>query len=295
MSEVIINNVKFKNVPDKRYGTKIGDMLTQSNVGMSQTVSDYILSDDFYALVNGVDIDWNSIEVEDGLVLNTTADLINWIKTKGGGSAVEQIQSDWNQEDSTKKDFIKNKPTIPDSVVLDDVPTEGSQHAVESGGVFDALQLCATKQDLYEFNDISALPLDDEHKTTQDYQAGSIFKEEIVSEDASQPNSVLYYVAITDGVEGTSISEFGKFISCPNAIMAIHQSSQYGKVSFTDNQELTNLQQVQAQKNIGLEKAAPDGVASLDGTGKVPASQLPDEVKKNFATEADIRALFHQS
>ena len=29
------------------------------------------------------------------------------------GSGNQQIQSDWNQTDSTKKDFIKNKPTIP--------------------------------------------------------------------------------------------------------------------------------------------------------------------------------------
>ena len=27
-----------------------------------------------------------------------------------------QIQGDWNQADNTKPDFIKNKPTIPDSV-----------------------------------------------------------------------------------------------------------------------------------------------------------------------------------
>lgn len=113
MSEVIIDKVKFKNVPDKRYGTKVNDILTQSNIGISADVAAYIQSQDFYTLVNGIDIDWNGIEVEDGLVLNTTADLINWIKTNGGGSAVEQIQSDWNQQDSTKKDFIKNKPTIP--------------------------------------------------------------------------------------------------------------------------------------------------------------------------------------
>lgn len=129
------------------------------------------------------------------------------------------------------------------------------------------------KQNLYGLTDIPALSLDNEHKTTQDYQAGTIFKEEIVSEDVSQPSSVLYYVAITDGEEGTSISEFGKFIFCPNSVMAIHQSIQYSKVSFNDGQELTNLQKVQAQKNIGLEKAVPNGVASLDEYGFIPQEQ----------------------
>jgi hypothetical protein len=30
----------------------------------------------------------------------------------GGGTNAAQIQSDWAQEDSTKKDFIKNKPVL---------------------------------------------------------------------------------------------------------------------------------------------------------------------------------------
>jgi hypothetical protein len=189
MSEVIINKVKFKNVPDKRYGTKIGDLLTQSNVGMSQSVADYILSDDFYAIVNGVDIDWNSIEVEDGLVLNTTADLINWIKTKGGGSAVEQIQSDWNQEDSTKKDYIKNKPVIPKPVdaytkeevntLLDgkiDTTLKGANNGVatlDSTGKVPASQLPSYVDDVIEGY------LDDSHlvesfSELNSYRAGEI-------------------------------------------------------------------------------------------------------------------------
>jgi len=139
MSEVIIEGVKFKNVPDKRYGTKIGDLLTQSNVGMTQTVADYMHSDAFYTLINSVDIDWNGVEVEDGLVLNTTSDLINWIKSKGSGGGVEQIQSDWEQSDSTKKDFIKNKPNIPQVPEIDYKPTAGSNNLVTSGGVYAAI------------------------------------------------------------------------------------------------------------------------------------------------------------
>lgn len=37
-----------------------------------------------------------------------------WREHSGGGGS-EQIQSDWNQTDPTKKDFIKNKPQIPES------------------------------------------------------------------------------------------------------------------------------------------------------------------------------------
>jgi len=42
-----------------------------------------------------------------------------WRQHEGGGGSVEQIQSDWNQTDSNKPDFIKNKPEIPSGVVIE--------------------------------------------------------------------------------------------------------------------------------------------------------------------------------
>lgn len=38
----------------------------------------------------------------------------------GGGGGGTQIQSDWNQSDNSKVDFIKNKPTIPAAQVQAD-------------------------------------------------------------------------------------------------------------------------------------------------------------------------------
>lgn len=41
-----------------------------------------------------------------------------------------QVQSDWNQSDSSAKDFIKNKPTIPD---VSDYRTAAAQDVIDSG------------------------------------------------------------------------------------------------------------------------------------------------------------------
>lgn len=79
--EINIKNVRFSNVPNKKLGTKISEILTQSNIGLNQDVSEYLQSQMFYKLVNAIDIDWNGIEVTDGLIINDTADLINWILT----------------------------------------------------------------------------------------------------------------------------------------------------------------------------------------------------------------------
>lgn len=141
--EATIDGVKFTNVPDKRYGTKINDILTQSNVQMSQSVADYLNSNAFYALVNGVDIDWNGVEVAEGTVLNTTADLIKWIKGLAS-SGTEQIQADWNQTDTSKKDYIKNKPTIPQGVTVDSQLSDTSTNPVQNKVVKQAID---NKQD----------------------------------------------------------------------------------------------------------------------------------------------------
>lgn len=93
----------------------------------------------------------------------STEDYTTAEKTKLGGieaGAEVNVQSDWNQSDSTKDDFIKNKPTLrqpstdgtsgqylksngsgnaPSWETMDTVPTANSTKAVTSGGVKTAL------------------------------------------------------------------------------------------------------------------------------------------------------------
>lgn len=56
-----------------------------------------------------------------------------------GGGGVEQIQSDWNQTNENAKDYIKNKPTIPQVPEIDYEPTPNSDNLVTSGGVYNAI------------------------------------------------------------------------------------------------------------------------------------------------------------
>lgn len=78
---ITIKDVTFNNVPKKKLGTKIANMLTQSNIPVSQSVNDYINSENFYRLVSSLDIDWGSIYIDQNTSINDTSDLINWIKS----------------------------------------------------------------------------------------------------------------------------------------------------------------------------------------------------------------------
>ena len=102
MATIVINNVSFTNVPRKQNGTKMGNILSQSNVMSGQSTADYIASDAFYKLVNAIDIDWNGAEI-DGQVINDTSDLVKWIASKQGKLTKNSgyIQSIYTKSETT--------------------------------------------------------------------------------------------------------------------------------------------------------------------------------------------------
>lgn len=52
---------------------------------------------------------------------------------------VEPVQSDWNTSDSSALSYIKNKPTIPPGVVIDDALSTTSENAVQNKIITNAL------------------------------------------------------------------------------------------------------------------------------------------------------------
>ena len=208
-------------------------------------------------------------------------------KVIGKATATEQIQSDWNQSDSTKKDFIKNKPTIPTGVVVDPTPTEDSDNPVSSGGVYADFDELST--DIMALSGISVKNVDDVENrwVNDDYKAGDIFK---INNDEHGYNNSRYikdrefYVAKYDGQNEGSVESIdgNNFINCFSAVEAVLQSLQIklsvNSVSVTETQNLNNTEKQTAQRNIGLEKNAAGGVAALDQNSKISVAQLPDTV-----------------
>lgn len=52
---------------------------------------------------------------------------------------VEPVQSDWNTSDSSALSYIKNKPTIPPGVIIDDALSTTSENAVQNKVITNAL------------------------------------------------------------------------------------------------------------------------------------------------------------
>lgn len=86
------------------------------------TETDPVFSASAAANINLSDIStWNG--KQDALVSGTNIKTINGVSILGSGNIPisgggTQVQSDWNQSDSSAVDFIKNKPTIPSAYTL---------------------------------------------------------------------------------------------------------------------------------------------------------------------------------
>ena len=131
MTEITINDVKYTNVPNKKAGTKFASALTQSNIGISQSVADYMNSAYFYTLVNAVDINWNGIEVAANSYINTTSDLIKFILSVSNVDLSDYATMSYVQEALSGKANVNDVYTktevdnlIPDPVDLSSYATK---------------------------------------------------------------------------------------------------------------------------------------------------------------------------
>lgn len=92
---------------------------------------------------------------------NITIDANNVISSTGG----TQVQSDWNQSDSTAVDYIKNKPTIPDT---SDFVTKAEYNPKEVAIANALTDLNENKADKTELPDVSTFATKTELNTKQD-------------------------------------------------------------------------------------------------------------------------------
>lgn len=70
------------------------------------------------------------------------------IKNLPPGEGFTQAQADWNQSDSTKPDFIKNKPAIPAPMTVDSALSETSENPVQNKVVTEAVNARPTKAEI---------------------------------------------------------------------------------------------------------------------------------------------------
>ena len=131
---MILKNVSFSNVPNKKQGTKIGTMLTQSNIKISDEVSEYLQSEDFYKLICALDIDWAGIEIDENITINDTADLINWIKSiANSGSGETGFKGP--QGDQGTKGITGNQGTFGPQGEIGSKGQQGDKGIIGSQGI----------------------------------------------------------------------------------------------------------------------------------------------------------------
>lgn len=99
----------------------------------------------------------NKVDAEDGKGLSSN-DFTDADRDKIR-NLTDSIQSNWAQTDSSKMDFIKNKPEIPKTITVDQILDENSSNPV-ANSVVAALALRIGNSSSEQFRVISALPTD---------------------------------------------------------------------------------------------------------------------------------------
>ena len=101
---------------------------------------------------------------QDTLTAGTGIDITNNVISATGGGGT-QVQSDWNQSDSSAVDYIKNKPTIPDT---SDFVTKAEYNPKEVAIANALTQLNENKADKTELPDTSTFATKTELNAKQD-------------------------------------------------------------------------------------------------------------------------------
>lgn len=73
------------------------------------------------------------------------------------GEPVSQAQADWNQTDTDAPDYIKNKPTIPEAITVDDDFSTTSTNPVENRLITNAINLISNELEDFAEKDLSNL------------------------------------------------------------------------------------------------------------------------------------------
>ena len=72
--------------------------------------------------------------------------------------ATPQVQSDWNETDTSSDAYIKNKPIIPDTVILDDTLSNSSTNAVQNKAIKSYIDAAVSAITSVQFKKVTALP-----------------------------------------------------------------------------------------------------------------------------------------
>lgn len=118
--------------------------------------------------------DTNKVDKVNGKGLSEN-DFTDALKSKLDGIATgaeANVQSDWNENDTSSKAYIANKPTIPAGVVVDSSLSSSSTNAIQNSAVYTALSNKVDSSDVGSNSGIC--PLNASGKVDSSYLPGYV-------------------------------------------------------------------------------------------------------------------------
>ena len=145
-------------------------------------LSDYVDKETFDTKEEVISTALNELDTNKQDVLTAGANITiqnNVISATGGGTA--QVQSDWNQTDSSSVDYIKNKPTIPDTSDFVTITQYNNKELAIAEALTDLNENKADKSEIPVAPDMTNYYTKTETDNTFVSQAVFDVKEEVIS------------------------------------------------------------------------------------------------------------------
>ena len=126
-------------------------------------LSDYVDKETFDTKEEVISTALNELDTNKQDVLTAGANITiqnNVISATGGGSA--QVQSDWNQTNTSAVDYIKNKPVIPDTSDFVTITQYNQKETAIANALTELNEDKADKTDLADYMTVSAFDIKEE-------------------------------------------------------------------------------------------------------------------------------------
>lgn len=305
MAEITINGVKYTNVPNKKAGTKFAASLTQSNIGASQAVQDYVNSAYFYPLVNAIDINWNGVEVDENSYINTTSDLISYIASKESNIDLSSYAT-MTYVDQKITDLIGGAPETLDTLkeladaLADDASLAYVTQALDGKADKSSLTNYATNSyvttELDKKANKSEIPSMPDLTPYVSYeQANSYYAYKSDIPDMTQYVSVSSYNALVARVEELAGWIVSYHIPTPTGIFAFEWADMNMNVGnvitppITNTYEYSNITYLSSDNNIFMVWGNGECLAVNSGNATLTASLLDNS--NNVVTTASLAVI----
>ena len=144
-----INGIEFTNVPNKKLGTKISSVLTQSGYN-AESIEDF-WKEGFPKLMSAIDLDWNGIKIDEDTTRSDTFDLLKLIISMKEEieELKKKVEGNIESEPEVPEDEYEDYEEVKDASKLEELANDSEEKDIKISNA-EVINAYGTKQPYFK-------------------------------------------------------------------------------------------------------------------------------------------------